>query len=138
MRAGETATTDAGAWFVEADHVSVTSQARRRSRARLNDEQAKAGRVAVVTSLFFVLLATTLLIGGHAAIDPLLQSAVAARESQGIGDVVYTMPDGVFCRHVSFDNATAQVSEGALERCQKDAFLDLRPRPLRSFAWRSN
>jgi hypothetical protein len=128
------ASTDGGAWFVEADHVSVTALARRRARARIDAEQAISTRVVIVSSLFLVLLAAALLLGGHAAIDPLLQSAAAARQAQGIGDVVYTMPDGIFCRRMSFDNVTAEVAEGGIERCAKDIAED-RPHPNRGFAW---
>jgi hypothetical protein len=134
MSAAEKVSRDAGAWFVEADHVSVTALARRRSRARMDEERAKSGRVVVVSSLFLVLFTAALLIGGHAAIDPLLQSAVDARETKGTGDVVVTMPDGIFCRHMSFDNVTAEIVQGGIERCTKD-IAGNRPRTGRGFAW---
>jgi hypothetical protein len=134
MSAAEKVGRDAGAWFVEADHVSVTAMARRRSRARMDEERAKSGRVVIVSSLFLVLFTAALLIGGHAAIDPILQSAVDARETKGTGDVVVTMPDGIFCRHMSFDNVTAEITEGGIERCTKD-IAGNRPRTGRGFAW---
>jgi hypothetical protein len=134
MSAAEKVSRDAGAWFVEADHVSVTALARRRSRARMDEERAKSGRVVVVSSLFLVLFTAALLIGGHAAIDPILQSAVDARETKGTGDVVVTMPDGIFCRHMSFDNVTAEIVEGGIERCTKD-IAGTRPRTARGFGW---
>jgi hypothetical protein len=74
MSAADSASKEAAAWFVEADHVSVTALARRRSRARIDEERAKSGRIVIVASLFLVLLAAALLVGGHAAIDPLLRS----------------------------------------------------------------
>ena len=88
MGAADTTSRDAGAWFVEADHVSVTALARRRSRARMDEERAKSGRVVIVSSLFLVLFTAALLIGGQAAIDPILQSAMNAWETKGTGDVV--------------------------------------------------
>jgi hypothetical protein len=137
MSAAEKVGRDAGAWFVEADHVSVTALARRRSRARMDEERAKSGRVFIVSSLFLVLFTAALLIGGHAAIDPLLQSAVEAREIKGTGDVVWTMPDGIFCRHMSFDNVTAEITEGGIERCASD-IVGNRPRAARGFAWHTH
>ena len=125
---------DAGAWFVEADHVSVTALARRRSRARMDEERAKSGRVVVVSSLFLVLFTAALLIGGHAAIDPILQSAMNARETKGTGEVVVTMPDGIYCRHMSFDNVTAEIIEGGIERCTND-IAGNRPHTGRGFGW---
>ena len=73
-----------------------------------------------MSSLFLVLFAAALLIGGHAAIGPLLQSAADSGEANSAAAVVYTMPDGVYCRHVSFDNVTAQETEGGIERCNSD------------------
>jgi hypothetical protein len=137
MSANHATGTKTGSWFVEADPVSITALARRRSQARLDDQRAKSARAAIVASLFFVLLAASLLIGGHAALDPLLQSAVVARQAEGVAEVVYTMPDGVFCRHVSFDNVTGGVSERPLEHCQND-IAGQRPRSPRNFAWPTN
>ena len=134
MSAADTASRDAGAWFVEADHVSVTALARRRSRARMDEERAKSGRVVVVSSLFLVLFTAALLIGGHAAIDPILQSAMNARETKGTGEVVVTMPDGIYCRHMSFDNVTAEIIEGGIERCTND-IAGNRPHTGRGFGW---
>jgi hypothetical protein len=134
MSAADTASRDAGAWFVEADHASITALARRRSRARIDEERAKSGRVVVISSLFLVLFTAALLVGGHAAIDPILQSAVDARETKGTGDVIVTMPDGIFCRHMSFDNVTAEIVESGIERCTKD-IAGNRPHTGRGFAW---
>ena len=107
-------------WFVEADCLTANARGTKRPRARLDEARATSKHVVIASSLFLVLLAAALLIGGHAAIDPLLRSAVASRAAKGMGDVVYTMPDGIFCRHASFDNATAEISEGPLERCPSD------------------
>jgi hypothetical protein len=137
MSVTDRAAPEAGAWFVEADHVSVTALARRRWRARLYDERVKSGRVIIVSALFLTVLAATLMVGGHAAIDPFLQSAMAAREPKGTGDIVMTMPDGMFCRHMSFDNVTAQIREGAIEPCPDDIII-ARNRARgssRGFAW---
>jgi hypothetical protein len=134
MSAADRASRDAGAWFVEADHVSVTALARRRSRARMDEERAKSGRVVVVSSLFLVVFTAALLIGGHAAIDPLLQSAVEAREAKGTGEVFVTMPDGIYCRHLSFDNVTAEIAEGGIERCASD-IAGNRPHTGLGFSW---
>lgn len=137
MHAGEAADTEAGSWYVEADPLNAPGRVRRLPRARLYEERAKSASVAIASSLFLVLLAAALLVGGHAAIDPLLRSAVAARDAQGIGDLVYTMPDGIFCRHMSFDNETAQITEGALEHCPDDA-AKRRVYDPRPFAWGRN
>jgi hypothetical protein len=114
-------------WFVEPDQAVPGAGARAGTgsgsgsggyrRARREEKRANSLGIAVTTSLLFVLTAAAILVGGHAAIAPLLRRAVATRSAEGIGDVVYTMPDGVFCRHMSLDNVTGEVTGGALERC---------------------
>jgi hypothetical protein len=134
MSAAKGAGKDPGAWFIETNRISLSALTTRRSRARLDEEQTKSTRVAIVSSVFLVLFAAALLIGGHAAIDPILQSAVGARQSQGVGAVVYTMPDGIFCRRMSFDNVTAEITEAGIERCKSD-IAGPRPHAARGFAW---
>jgi len=137
MRAREDSSTDNGSWFAEENRVSVVSLAKRPTHARFSDGQAASGRVAIVSSLFLVMFAATLLIGGHAAIDPLLQSAADSREASSAGAVVYTMPGGIYCRHVSFDNVTAQETEGGIERCTSDVSASF-ARSNRAISWHNN
>jgi len=93
---------------------------RRSSQVRQDEQHAKTTRVAVVLSLFLVLLAAALLVGGRAVIDPMLRAAAQQREADQLGNIVLTMPDGAFCRHLSFDNKTAELTEGAIEQCTRD------------------
>jgi hypothetical protein len=131
---GEAPSLDAGAIFVETDAAGMAARTRRRSRVRFEEQRDKSARAVIVGSLFLVLFGAALLIGGQAAIDPLLRSAVAAPEDSERGDVVYAMPDGVYCRHLSFDNATAEVVEGGIERCGGD-FTQESSRASNGFAW---
>lgn len=134
MRAGQRAGSQTRPWFVKARRVRARERARRPSPARLQEERAKSASVAIASSLFLVLIAAALLVGGHAAVGQLLRSAIAARDAKAIGDIVYTMPDGVFCRHMFFDNVTAEVTESALERCPDD-IAGRRPFAASNFAW---
>ena len=93
-------------------------------------------RAVIVSSLFFILLAASLLFGGHAAIDPLLRSVIAARAGAATGDFVSAMPDGKFCRHMSYDNATSELIEGTVERCPDDMVREhFRDASGKGFAW---
>jgi hypothetical protein len=121
-----------GPWFVASNPASVVPLKRPRARARL-----RGTHVVIVFSLFFVLCAATLLIGGRAAIDPLLQSAAEARDSWSAGDLVYAMPDGVLCRHMSYDNVTGEQTGGSLEPCENDIVRG-RTRAVRHFTWQAN
>jgi len=116
MQGSEAGSPQAVAWFVEADRI-VARPRRRGILWRRRDDDAASPRAVIVSSLFLMLLATSLLIGGHAAIDPFLRMAMTARDGRPIGDVVFAMPDGKFCRHLSFDNDTAEILEGTVERC---------------------
>jgi hypothetical protein len=124
----------AAEWIAEADVVPMDRLAGFRSRVRLEERRDKSARAGIVCALFLVLLAAALLIGGQAAIDPLLGSAYAARETEALAEVSYAMPDGVYCRHMSFDNATAEVIEGALELCSKD-IASQHSRAFNGFTW---
>ncbi len=134
MRAGQGAGTQARPPFVTAGRAGAPARARRPSPARLQEGREKSASVAIASSLFLVLIAAALLVGGHAAVDLLRRSAIAVGDAKELGDVVYTMPDGVFCRHLSFDNVTAEVSEGALERCGDD-IAGRRPFAAAKFPW---
>jgi hypothetical protein len=105
----------------------------RSRRVRYNENRAKTARVAVVLSLFLVVLAAGLLIGGHAVINPLLQKAAERREAHRMGDIVFSMRGGLLCRHLSF-NRTAAITEGAVEPCEPDLSKD-NTAAAKGFAW---
>jgi hypothetical protein len=103
-------------------------------RVRSEEERATSVRAVIASAFFVVSLTAALSLGGHAVIDPLLRTVIDARETKSTGDILYTMPDGVFCRHMSFDNATAELVEGAIEHCPSEIVRD-RARTSRGFAW---
>jgi len=117
-----------------ADPVGGRTPRRRSVQARWDEQHAKAARLTVVLSLFLVLLLAALMVGGRAVIDPLLQAAAETREAKRLGEVIYTMPDGQFCRHLSFDNMTADLTEGAVERCAHEQPKKRVPAGV-GFAW---
>jgi hypothetical protein len=117
-------------WFIAPNTAPLK---RSRVRARFGGTH-----VVIVFSLFLVLFAATLLIGGHAAIDPLLQSAAEARDSRDAGDIVYTMPDGKFCRHMSYDNVTGEQTGGSIRPCDNDIVARNHTRSYRHFTWQNN
>jgi len=123
-----------GAWVGDRAGVTPRKQAR---AARLMGAAVGSIHVVIVSMLFLVLFATTLMVGGHAAIDPLVEAVMESQQgARDTGAVVYTMPDGVFCRHVSFDNVTAQMVEGSIQRCQDDLTIAReRARPHGAFSW---
>jgi hypothetical protein len=117
MGAGQDATMESSDESVESAAAGADARARGAARARRQEEREHSLGLIITISLSFILFAAAILLGGHAFIGPLLQRAAAARDANGTGDVVYTMPDGVFCRHVSFDNGTGDVTEDGIEEC---------------------
>lgn len=117
MNASEIVGADMIDWYVERDRSSAGK--RGSLRIRRDEERANSLALVITMSLLFVLLASALMVGSHAAIGSLLSRGEDAREPNRTGDIVYTMPDGVFCRHLSFDNATGAITEEALERCSE-------------------
>ncbi len=93
-------------------------------------------RAIIASSAFLMLFSASLLVGGHAAIDPLLRSATTARETRDLGDVVMPLADGKFCRHMSFDNATAEIVEGRVTQCPENVTRGMF-RTYRTFSWGS-
>ena len=105
-------------------------------RTRWEERNAKLSRVAVVLALFLVLLAGALLVTCRAVIDSMLQAPIDPRVANKVGDIVFTLPDGAFCRHLSFNNATAELMESSATPCP-----EAKPRGKKSdsqsghFAW---
>ena len=110
-------------WYVESDYTRL-EQARQSLRVRRDEDRAHSLGLIITTSLLFVLFAAAVTFGGHAAIVPLIQEAIAARDAQGVpvkGSIVYTMPDGVYCRYLSFDNTSGEVVGAAIRKCPDQA-----------------
>jgi len=118
------------AWFVERDRV----KAKPLTRTGLRGGAETSLRAVIASSFFIILLVGTILIGGHAAVDPILRMAAAARDNTGRADILYSMPDQNYCRHMSFDNATNEMIEGDVERCPDD-LMRQRTHSTQGFAW---
>lgn len=143
MRANDPSSTHAGSLYGTGD-AGASARARKPSWMRQEQERATSKSALIISSLFLVLLAAALLVGGHFAIDPMLKSAIDARGANGVGELVYTMPDGVFCRHMSFDNATSEIIEGSVQPCPSRVAVahahevSKFPREVSKFRWRTN
>jgi hypothetical protein len=134
MSAGHQAGTKAVWSVAAADHIPQRDVERRFARVRRDEQHTKTLRVTVVFSLFLALLAAALLVGGRTVIDPLIRAAADGREAKRVGEIVYTMPDGTFCRHLSFDNATGELMESAIKQCEHN-IAKARASDAMGFAW---
>jgi hypothetical protein len=132
------ASAQAVALVADAVRGPALSPEKKDAQVRSRNDGATSTRAVIASSVFIVLLAAALLIGGHAAIDPFLHRSSDMLDARGAGDVVVTMPDGKFCRHMSFDNTTASMVEGTIEPCRVDITRDSGSAvssPPRGFAW---
>jgi hypothetical protein len=138
MRVVRKTHTQAADWLAEA--VSTYTRPPEKHKltpARPSQDTAGSSiRAVIASTVFIVLLSAALLVGGHAAIDPFLHPALTA-DARGSSDVVVTMPDGKFCRHMSFDNTTGSMVEGTISPCTVDIAREKRPAVSqeRGFAW---
>jgi hypothetical protein len=81
-----------------------------------DQERTLSVRTVVVCAIFaLLLLAAGTLIGVRMATEAAGNEASGAT---GIGRVLYTLPGGAECRHVLFDNTSAEVSEGKTVPCE--------------------
>jgi hypothetical protein len=142
MQLAEEARPEQPSWFAAANRGDDSHP--RRSPAvqpRRGRDGTTSLRAIIASSAFLAMFASTTLVGGHAAIDPLLRSMAKAREAKNTGDIVYPMPDGQFCRHLSFDNTTAELAESTVGPCPNSVIRNaLRDRfhSARSFSWGSD
>lgn len=118
MHAADGTSPPSATWFVEPDPAGAGRRGQKGARARREDDTSM--RAVIVSTLFLVLFTTAIVFGGRAAIDPLLRMASAARHSEAAGDIIIPMPDGKFCRHMSYDNRTSEINEGDIEPCPDD------------------
>ena len=108
----------------EAGEKTEQPTERRRARAR---EQGNVAKSVDLT-------AAGLLLGGQAFINPLLREAAVRRETHRMGDIVFSMRGGLLCRHLSFDNKTAAITEGAVMPCESDLSKE-NTAAAKGFAW---
>jgi hypothetical protein len=121
MSPGDPRGADTIDWYVEPDRFDAPLPPVLPLPRRHDDERAQSLALAITTALLFVLIAGAVMFGGRAAIAPLLHHntarALDGSSEDSTGEVVYAMPDRVFCRHMAFDNVTGEITRAAVEPC---------------------
>ena len=139
MHGSEQDGAQAAAASAPAQGIAGRRRLRRKMLSRWREQRVTSVWFTIAFTLFLMLAASALLVGGGAVIHPLFESIAAGREVQQVGEILYTLPDGRFCRRASFDNATGEVRGGDVEPCPTE--LGPRrpppppPRESRGFAW---
>ncbi len=105
---------------------------RRTAQALRRERRATLTRLSVAFSLFVALLASAFLVGSKVVIGPSARSVAPAGEASRPAEIVLALPDRTFCRHLSFDNATAEFTADKVEPCPGNP---TRKRAPTGFAW---
>ena len=100
--------------FAAAEHVGATLRGDMPLRPTATNTWEKSTHVIIVWSLFFGVMTMAWLMG-RIAMDRLELAAEGA--GVNIADIVYVMRDGIHCRHILFDNETAQLADHGVEAC---------------------
>ena len=86
-----------------------------RDARHAREARVKFWRVSIVSAFFAVVLGANLFVGVVMMVKAFRKEA--ATTAVPIARVTYPMLDGVFCRHVLFDNTTVQTKEDKVSRC---------------------
>jgi len=132
MSARKPAAAGTANWYVEAGHGRRFGHPFHASRT-IDERRANSLALIITTSLLFVLSASAVMVGGRAVITPLLRPPPPVADTRNRGDIVFTMPDGEFCQHMSFDNATGRMRSGGMQHCVDDGGDS--GEPLTRFKW---
>jgi hypothetical protein len=137
MHGSEQGDVQTAAALTAAEGIVGRRRPRRKTLSRWREQRATSAWFAAAFALFLTLTASALLAGGGVVIHPLLESIAAGRDVQQVGEILFTLPDGLFCRRASFDNATGKVSAGEVEPCpiRLGGPRTAAPSGSRGFAW---
>jgi hypothetical protein len=87
------------------------------SGARFVRAWEKTAHVVIVTLFFGLVCLAAFFVGRNAVDGFLLRSGMRSWDSAELGEVVYVMRDGFFCRRMSFDNDSSELVEHTIEPC---------------------
>jgi hypothetical protein len=109
-----------------------TTQARRKLR-QAREKRTGFWRVSVVSGFFIAVLIANLFVGAVVVVGALRKEPDLA--SIMIGRATIPTLDGIFCRHVLFDNRTAATKEDKISRCDDRDDNKPKPRARATFSW---
>jgi hypothetical protein len=112
-------------------HDGAPATRRGRDPRRPRDNRNGLLRVLIVTAFFIIVLGANLFIGGVVLVGGLHDNGIGKYR---IGRVTFPLLDGTFCRHILFDNVTAQALEDKVSECG-DEIVPPRPGRRTRFNW---
>jgi hypothetical protein len=85
--------------------------------ARLTAIWENSAHVIIVSLLFSGVCLAALLVGRNAVNGFLVRVGASSWNSAEMGEVLFVMRDGLFCRHMTLDNESGDLTEHTIERC---------------------
>ena len=135
MSAGKHTASDRAEWYVQADHVPAFRHGLLATHPVSMKSAPIRSAIIIITSLFFVLLASAVLVGGHAAISPLLRpSAVTGNSTNNRGDIVVTHAGRDVLPAHDVRQHDRRITTGGMDRCRVRRRRWGRP-PSTGFKW---
>jgi hypothetical protein len=114
------------------EHELSTAHARRKLR-HAREKRTGFWRVSAVSAFFIAVLIANVFVGAVVVVGVLRKEPDSA--SIMIGRATIPTLDGVFCRHVLFDNRTAATKEDKISRCDDKEEAKSKPRSKATFSW---
>ena len=114
------------------EHALSAAHARRELR-RSREARTRFWRASIVSTFFIAVLIANLFVGAVVVVGAFRKEPDTA--SIAIGRATIPTLDGVFCRHVLFDNRTAETKEDKISRCDDRDDVRSRRRAGSIFSW---
>jgi hypothetical protein len=105
----------------------------RRKLRRSREARTGFWRVSIVSAFFVAVLIANLFVGAVVVVGAFRKEPDST--STAIGRATIPTLDGVFCRHVVFDNRTAETKEDKVSRCDDRDDAKSRRRSKSTFSW---
>jgi anti-sigma-K factor RskA len=105
----------------------------RRELRRSREARTGFWRVSIVSAFFVAVLIANLFVGAVVVVGAFRKEPDTA--SIAIGRATIPTLDGVFCRHVLFDNRTAETKEDKISRCDDREDTKSKRRSKATFSW---
>ena len=117
----------------ENDGQELSATHARRKLRHAREKRAGVWRVSVVSAFFIAVLIANVFVGAIVVVGALRRETDAA--AVRIGRATIPTLDGVFCRHVLFDNRTSATKEDKVARCDDRDDKKPKPRSKATFSW---
>jgi len=115
------------------DVPALSAAHARREVRRAREARTGFWRASIVSAFFTAVLIANLFVGAVVIVGKFRKEADTT--SAKIGRAIIPTLDGVFCRHVLFDNRTSETKEDKISRCDDRDNARASRRSKTTFSW---